>query len=57
MICIFMRDYLIFEQVIHGDLSARNVLLDEQRNAKVSDFGMSLKLYQYEEYAHPGQSV
>ncbi|XP_035711836.1 probable LRR receptor-like serine/threonine-protein kinase At1g07650 isoform X1 [Folsomia candida] len=49
--------FLESKNVIHGDLSARNVLLDEQRNAKVSDFGMSLKLYQYEEYAHPGQSV
>ncbi|XP_021959313.2 fibroblast growth factor receptor 4 [Folsomia candida] len=49
--------YLESRNVIHGDLSARNVLLDEAGNAKVSDFGMSLRLYQYEEYAHPGQSV
>ncbi|XP_035712057.1 insulin receptor-related protein [Folsomia candida] len=49
--------FLESRNIIHGDLSARNVLLDGQENAKLSDFGMSLKLYQYEEYTHPEQSV
>ncbi|XP_021960700.2 vascular endothelial growth factor receptor 1 [Folsomia candida] len=49
--------YLESRNIIHGDLAARNVLLDGHQNAKLADFGMSLKLYQYQEYALPGQTV
>ncbi|XP_035712982.1 discoidin domain-containing receptor 2-like [Folsomia candida] len=48
--------YLESRNIIHGDLAARNVLLDGHQNAKLADFGMSPKLYQYQEYALPGQS-
>jgi tRNA A-37 threonylcarbamoyl transferase component Bud32 len=36
--------------VIHGDLAARNVLLAYGRIAKITDFGLSRKLYQYTNY-------
>ena len=32
--------------VFHGDLAARNVLLTDQKQAKVSDFGLSQSMYQ-----------
>ena len=34
-------------QVIHGDLAARNILLTDQKEAKVTDFGLSKSLYQH----------
>ncbi|OXA53397.1 Receptor-type tyrosine-protein kinase FLT3 [Folsomia candida] len=36
---------------IHSDIAARNVLLDDKLVAKISDFGMSRKLYDYQMYA------
>ncbi|CAL8068919.1 unnamed protein product [Orchesella dallaii] len=36
--------------VIHGDLAARNVLLDTNAICKITDFGLSRKLYQYQVY-------
>ncbi|CAL8116312.1 unnamed protein product [Orchesella dallaii] len=37
-------------KVIHGDLAARNVLLTEDRVAKITDFGLSRRLYNYDVY-------
>ncbi|CAL8103620.1 unnamed protein product [Orchesella dallaii] len=34
-------NYLSSKNVVHGDLAARNVLLDENKTCKISDFGMS----------------
>ncbi|OXA54605.1 Vascular endothelial growth factor receptor 1 [Folsomia candida] len=37
--------------IVHGDLAARNVLLNDSLSIKISDFGMSYKLYNYQIYA------
>ena len=38
-------DYLTSKGIYHGDLAARNVLLTENRDVKISDFGISHRLY------------
>ena len=38
-------DFLTKRNIYHGDLAARNVLLTETLNAKISDFGLSRRLY------------
>ena len=38
-------DFLAEKRVIHGDLAARNVLVFPDFRVKVTDFGMSRKLY------------
>ena len=38
--------FLSSKNIYHGDLAARNVLLNEQLVAKVADFGLSRRLYQ-----------
>ena len=38
-------DFLSERNIYHGDLAARNVLLTEHLVAKVSDFGLSKRLY------------
>ena len=38
-------DFLSERNIYHGDLAARNVLLTDQLVAKVSDFGLSRRLY------------
>jgi len=39
-------EYMEMKHVVHGDLSARNILLTRTREVKVSDFGLSRKLMQ-----------
>ena len=38
-------DYLSGQGIYHGDLAARNILLTETLDAKISDFGISHRLY------------
>ena len=38
-------DFLASKQIFHGDLAARNILLTENLNAKISDFGLSRRTY------------
>ena len=38
--------FLSLKHIHHGDLAARNVLLTENLVAKISDFGLSRRLYQ-----------
>ena len=39
-------EFLGSRNIYHGDLAARNVLLTDQLGIKVSDFGLSQRLYQ-----------
>ena len=38
-------EFLSKRQIYHGDLAARNVLLTDTYDAKISDFGLSRRLY------------
>lgn len=39
-------DFLAERHIIHGDLATRNVLLTETLGAKITDFGLSQRLYE-----------
>jgi serine/threonine protein kinase len=43
--------------VVHGDLATRNVLLYEKDHIKISDFGLSRKLYAYRIYKKTKQVI
>ena len=38
--------FLSSKRVYHGDLAARNILLTDDLDAKISDFGLSKRLYE-----------
>jgi len=44
-------------QIIHGDIAARNILLDGKLRSKLGDFGLSGKISDYNEYVKKGQNV
>ena len=39
-------DFLVKNHIYHGDLAARNILLTDCLVAKISDFGLSRRLYE-----------
>jgi FMS-like tyrosine kinase 4 len=43
-------EHLESKKVIHGDLAARNILLTSTLQVKVTDFGLSRRMYAYAEY-------
>jgi len=42
--------YLETKKVIHGDLATRNILLNSNYESKLTDFGLSRRLYEYTDY-------
>ena len=44
-------DFLTEKYIYHGDLATRNIMLTETLDAKISDFGLSKRLYK--ELMHP----
>ena len=38
-------DFLTTKNIYHGDLATRNVLLTDSMDVKISDFGLSKRLY------------
>ncbi|CAL8147586.1 unnamed protein product [Orchesella dallaii] len=49
-------EYLASKSVIHADLAGRNVLLTSEKICKISDFGLSKKLYECNNYTKKSKS-
>jgi len=49
--------YLSSKKVVHGDLATRNILLSSPTDIKVTDFGLSRKIYDYRTYARGAEEV
>lgn len=49
-------EFLSQKKVIHGDLAARNILLNDHLVAKIGDFGLSRQLFEYANYIKKQQS-
>lgn len=46
--------YLVSRKVLHGDLAARNLLLNENRVIKICDFGLARSVYRGANYFKRG---
>jgi len=49
--------YISGLKIIHGDLALRNILLNANLDVKISDFGLSKKLYEYSQYVRKNKVV
>jgi len=49
--------YISGLKIIHGDLALRNILLNANLDIKISDFGLSKKLYEYSQYVRKNKVV
>lgn len=48
-------EFLVEKRIVHADLATRNVLLNSDKIAKISDFGLSRRLYNYSQYVKKQQ--
>lgn len=48
-------EYLSKMNIIHADLATRNVLLTGDKSAKITDFGLSRRVYDYTNYVKKQQ--
>ncbi|XP_056648328.1 vascular endothelial growth factor receptor 1-like isoform X1 [Diorhabda sublineata] len=47
-------EYLASRKVLHGDLAARNILLNEENIVKICDFGLAKTMYKSDNYKKRG---
>lgn len=48
-------EFLESKKVVHADLASRNVLVNENRVCKITDFGLSRQLFDYTQYVKKQQ--